>query len=88
MVVILGTPNADSSEIYAVTCSSGDPTWAGPLAGVALGLPVYHILESEVKQQIDPVLYEQQISLSEMALDAASIIGAMLRARATPPAAK
>ena len=86
-MVILGTPNAESSEIYAVTCSSGDPTWAGPLAGVALGLPVYHILEPEVKEQIDPALYAQQVGLSEMALDADAIISAMRQVRAQPPAA-
>lgn len=86
-MVVLGTPNADSSEIYAVTCGSGDPTWAGPLAGIALGLPVYHILESEIKEQIDPALYAQQVGLSELALDATAIVGAMRRARATPPAA-
>jgi glycine reductase len=83
-VVILGTPTADSSEIYAQTCSSGDPTWAGPLAGVALGLPVFHILEPEIKQQIDAALYEQQVGLSEMALDADAIINTMRTVREQP----
>ena len=47
----------------------GDPTWAGPLAGVALGLPVYHIIEPEIKAQIDPACYEQHLKLMDIALD-------------------
>ena len=47
----------------------GDPTWAGPLAGVALGLPVYHIIEPEIKAQIDPACYEQLLKLLDIALD-------------------
>ena len=47
----------------------GDPTWAGPLAGVALGLPVYHIIEPEIKVQIDPACYEQHLKLMDIALD-------------------
>jgi betaine reductase len=81
-VVILGTPTAESSETYALTCSTGDPTWAGALAGISLALPVYHILEPEVKDQIDPALYDQQVGLSEMALDAESIIKTMRQVRA------
>jgi hypothetical protein len=84
-MVILGTPNAETSETYALTVSTGDPTWAGPLAGVALNLPVFHILEPEVKQLIAPELYAEQVGLSEMVLDAGAIIDAMRRAR-TPPA--
>ena len=83
-MVILGTPTAESSELYGLTVSSGDPTWAGPLAGIALGLPVFHILEAEVKNQIAPELYERQIGLSEMALDAETIISAMQKVRGQP----
>ena len=81
MVVILGTPNAETTETYALTVSIGDPTWAGPLAGISLGLPVFHILEAEVKDQIAPALYAEQIGLSEMVLDGAAIIDAMRQAR-------
>ena len=38
LVVILGAPDADSAELYAETVMHGDPSWAGPLAGVALDL--------------------------------------------------
>src|SRR5207302_560143 len=50
MVVLLGTPNASSTLMIALTLTQGDPSYAGPLAGVPLGLPVYHILEEEVKE--------------------------------------
>ena len=42
IVVILGGSEAEASGLSAETVSAGDPTFAGPLAGVALGLPVYH----------------------------------------------
>ena len=69
LIVILGAPDADSAELYAETVMHGDPTWAGPLAGVALGLPVYHIIEPEIKTQIDPACYEQHLKLMDIALD-------------------
>ena len=69
MIVVLGAPDADSAELYAETVVSGDPSWAGPLAGVALTLPVYHILEPEIKEQIDPAVYKEHLELMEIALD-------------------
>ena len=39
-VVVLGSSDAEGAEIYAETVTNGDPTFAGPLAGVSLGLPV------------------------------------------------
>jgi glycine reductase len=68
-VVLLGTPTPESSELYAVTMTEGDPSWAGALAGVSLNLPVYHITEDEIKAQSDPDLYEDEVGISEMVLD-------------------
>jgi len=73
VMVVLGSPDAESAEIYAETVTTGDPTFAGPLAGVSLGLLVYHILEDEVKVEIDPAVYEQQIGMMEMVLDKEAI---------------
>jgi hypothetical protein len=39
-VVLLGTPTEDASRLYAMTVTTGDPSRAGALAGVALDLPV------------------------------------------------
>ena len=65
----------------------GDPSWAGPLAGVALELPVYHIIEPEIKAQIDPKVYEEHLGLMEIALDVDKIAQALNKVResAKPP---
>jgi glycine reductase len=81
VVVLLGSPDADSADIYAETVTIGDPTYAGPLAGVALGLPVYHILEDEVKEQIPQSVYEEQVGIAELSLDKDTICKAMKEAR-------
>jgi betaine reductase len=59
----------------------GDPSWAGPLAGVALKLPVYHIIEPEIKAQIDPACYEEHLKLMEIALEADKISQTLARVR-------
>jgi hypothetical protein len=74
MVVILGQPDSNSAGLFAETVTRGDPTWAGPLAGVPLGLPVFHILEPEIKAQMDPALYEEHVGLMEMTADVDDII--------------
>lgn len=60
---------------------NGDPTWVGPLAGVALGLPVYHIIEPEIKAQIDPACYEEHLKLMEIALDVDKISQTLTKLR-------
>ena len=80
-MVLLGAPNADSSELYAETVVNGDPTWAGPLAGVAMKLPVYHILEPEMKVQIDPELFDKHLAIMEVALDVEKVAEALNRVR-------
>lgn len=77
VVVLMGTPDANITELIGETLTSGDPTWAGPLAGVQLGLPVYHILEPEVKAQIPPEVYEEQVGVMEIALNAEELEKAM-----------
>ncbi len=72
LVVVLGGAEAEASGLTAETVTVGDPTFAGPLAGVQLGLPVYHIFE--LKDQIDNDIWEEQISMMEMILDVDDII--------------
>lgn len=74
MVVILGQPDPNSAGLFAETVTRGDPTWAGPLAGVPLGLPVYHILESEIREGMDPDLYQEHVGLMELSADVDEII--------------
>lgn len=81
VIVVLGAPDADSAELYAETLVNGDPSWVGPLAGVALGLPVYHIMEPEIKAQIDPAVYKEHLELLEIALDVNKIAEGLNRVR-------
>lgn len=81
MVAILGTPNPESTRMVATTLREGDPSYAGPLAGVQLGLPVYHILEDEVKQAIDPAVYEKEVGPMEFVLDSPGISEALTSIR-------
>lgn len=69
LVVVLGAADLESLEVTAETVTVGDPAYVGPLAGVQLGLPVVHILEEDIKQQVDPQVYEDQVGLLEMTLD-------------------
>jgi len=71
LVVVLGGAEAEASGLAAETVVSGDPTFAGPLAGVPLGLKVYHIFE--LKDEVDAAVYEEQIAMMEMVLDADAI---------------
>ena len=77
VLVLLGGAEAETAGLAAETVTAGDPTWAGPLAGVSLGLKVYHVLEEEVKAEIDPEVYDEQIGMMEMVLDVDSIIEEM-----------
>ena len=81
LVVILGAADADAVQVAAETLRNGDPAYVGPLAGVQLGLPVLHILEDAVKEQVEPVVYEEYVGLFAVSFDTEGIIDAMDRAR-------
>lgn len=82
LVVVLGSSDPDGAELSAITVTSGDPTYAGPLAGVPLGLPVYHILEPEVRALIPSDLFETEVGMMEMVLDVDKISDVLRRIRA------
>lgn len=73
LVVVLGATDVEGAEITAETVTLGDPSFAGPLGGVSLRLPVYHILEPEVKAAIPADVYEQQAGFMEMVADTEAI---------------
>jgi betaine reductase len=81
LVVVLGAADPEALEVAAETVTAGDPSYIGPLAGVSLGLPVLHILEDEVKSQVDPSVYDEQVGLLELALDTDAVREAMRKAR-------
>ena len=74
IVAVLGANSTTAVEMTALTLKSGDPSYAGTLAGIALGIPSYHILESEIVEEIDPALYERELALSAMAMDVAEVV--------------
>jgi betaine reductase len=81
LVVVLGAADPEALEVAAETVTAGDPSYVGPLAGVPLGLPVLHIFEDEVKRQVDPAVYEEQVGLLELALDTDAVKEVMARSR-------
>jgi glycine reductase len=81
LVVVLGAVDADSLQVATETVTVGDPSYVGSLAGVSLGLPVVHIFEDEVKRQVDPSVYQEQIGLLELSLDTDAVKAAMAKLR-------
>jgi glycine/sarcosine/betaine reductase complex component A len=81
VVVLLGTPDVESTRTLAETVVTGDPSFAGPLAGVPLGLPVVHIFEPAIEVQIPPDVFEAQVALMELSLDAPGIVAALSTVR-------
>lgn len=77
IVVVLGAAEGEAAGLAAETVTAGDPTFAGPLTGVPLGLKVFHICEPEIKDEVDNSLYEEQVGMMEMVLDVDDIIGEM-----------
>jgi betaine reductase len=67
-IVVLGASDLEGAEISAETVTIGDPSFAGPLAGVSLGLPVYHILEPEVKKHIPEDVYNESVGIMAMVI--------------------
>lgn len=72
LIVVLGGAEAEASGLAAETVSVGDPTFAGPLAGVPLGLKAYHMFE--LKDEVDASVYEDQIAMMEMVLEVDDIV--------------
>ena len=77
IVVLLGAAEAEAAGLAAETVTAGDPTFAGPLTGVQLGLTVYHICEPEIKAEVDPAVYDEQVGMMEMVLDVDDIVSEM-----------
>ncbi len=81
IIVVLGAAEGEAAGLAAETVTAGDPTFAGPLAGVQLGLRVYHAVEPEFKNEVDPDIYDEQIGMMEMVLDVDDIISEMTSIR-------
>ncbi len=73
VVVLLGAAEGEAAGLAAETVTNGDPTYAGPLTGVSLGIKVYHVCESGVKSEFDQGIYDEQVGMMEMVLDVGDI---------------
>ena len=74
LVVVLGAAEGEAAGLAAETVTAGDPTFAGPLTGVQLGLTV---CEPEMKAEFDEAVYDEQVSMMEMVLDVDDIVSEM-----------
>ena len=69
LIVVLGASDLDGALISAETVTDGDPSFSGPLAGVSLKLPVYHILEPEIRDVTPEDVYEENVGIWALALE-------------------
>ncbi len=82
LAVVLGATDPEVIKLISDTVKSGDPTWAGPLAGVPLNMPVYHIFEDEMKAQIPPAVYAEKVGNLEILHDVERVAAATAATRA------
>ena len=81
LLVLLGAPDPEAAQISAETVVSGDPAWAGALAGTQLGLAVYHVLEDEVRAAVPDDVWEEQIGLMVDVLDGSALADTVRQVR-------
>ena len=67
IVVVLGAAEGEAAGLAAETVTAGDPTFAGPLAGVQLGLSVFHVCENEIS------MMEMVMDVDDIAKEMSSI---------------
>ncbi len=77
VVVLLGAAEGEAAGLAAETVTAGDPTYAGPLAGVPLGLSVYHICEDDIKAVVPHDVYDENVGMMEMVLNMEEIASEM-----------
>lgn len=54
-------------RIMAATFKDGDPSYAGALGGIALGIKSYHILE--LKDEVPAEKWDREMALKELQLE-------------------
>ena len=85
LLVLIGAPDPEAAEISAETVVLGDPAYAGALAGVQLGLDVYHVLEEPVKDAVPEDVWEDQIGVQSDVLEAEELAQAVAKMREQKP---
>jgi betaine reductase len=66
-VLVFGLNEPGNLRIMATTFKEGDPSYAGALGGIALGLKSYHIFE--LKDEIPPEVWEKEMSFKELEVE-------------------
>jgi glycine/sarcosine/betaine reductase complex component A len=69
LIVVLGASDLEGALISAETVTDGDPSFSGPLSGVSLKLPVFHVLEPEIRDATPEHVYEENVGIWAMALE-------------------
>jgi len=77
VVIVIGAAEGEAAGLAAETVTNGDPTFAGSLSGVSLGLRVIHCVEQDFKDAVDAAVYDEQIGMMEMVLNVDEIVDEM-----------
>jgi hypothetical protein len=67
LVVVFGLNEPRNLRVMATTVKEGDPSWSGALAGVALGLRSFHILE--LKDEIPEDVWAREMAMEELEME-------------------
>jgi len=66
-VVVFGLNQPFNLRIMATTFKDGDPSYAGVLGGVALGLESYHIFE--LKLEVPAEVWKSEMAFDELRVE-------------------
>lgn len=66
-MLVFGLNQPFNLRIMATTFKEGDPSYAGALGGVALGLKSYHIFE--LKDEIPADVWEREMAFKELEVE-------------------
>ncbi len=67
LLIVLGINQPATIRIMAQTFKNGDPSFAGPLAGLALNIESYHILE--LQAHIPEEVWEREMGMYELEIE-------------------
>ena len=67
LIVVFGLNEPNNLRTIATTFKDGDPSYAGALAGISLGLKSYHIFE--LKGEIPADIWSEQMAMEELEIE-------------------
>ncbi len=73
LIIVIGIADAEFSKKFAENMSMVNPIEVGPLSTITIDVPVYHIFEKEIKDECDPIIYEDYCEIMEVILDVPAI---------------